>query len=148
MPINRLSARGRYPAPGLSFDWTPWVDLCVIGFFVALAYSRFMVPVGVGINLPATQEHSYANLDTTAVLTIKNHDLIFFEGEKLGLQQLERRFDDYRQTGEIAKATLLVKADGSVSTQTLLALCDLAQQAGFASIQVATEIKTPPDDRF
>ena len=147
MLSTRFKLKERYPAPGLSFDWIPLVDLCLVGFFFALLYSYFLIPIGVGIHLPVAQEQSYANLKTAAVLTANNNNLIFFEGEKLALEQLRERFNDYLKEKAALDSVLLVKADRFVGAQTLLDICDMAKQAGFAGVQLATQASAPPQGR-
>ena len=123
----------------LHFDWTPLVDLCLIGFFWAIASSQWMVPLGVGIDLPRTLEPTYANLNTAAVLTLKSNNLIFFENEKLSMEELPERLAKKLGQSPQENNILLVKADRGIPAEDLLRLCDLATQAGFASIQIAAE---------
>ena len=99
-----------------------------------------MVPLGVGIDLPRTLEPTYANLNTAAVLTLKSNNLIFFENEKLGMEELPERLTQKISQSPQENNILLVKADRGIPAEDVLRLCDLATQAGFASVQIAAEI--------
>lgn len=98
--------------------------------------------MGLGINLPTTLEPTYANLSTAAVLTIKSEELIFFEDEKLSMRELPQRLANSLAALPKEKSMLLVKADAMIPAKDLLRICDLAQQAGFASIQIAAELES------
>ena len=122
----------------LSF-W-PFVDLCVIGLFFAVFSSKFVMAPGLTLALPQVESSQVAISPIYEVVTVtevKGEEMIFFQDSVLDLVSLEKVFEE---RGQAAKgATLLVKADMAVSMQTLSRLSQLAIDAGYAKVQLATD---------
>ncbi|EDY80979.1 hypothetical protein VDG1235_596 [Verrucomicrobiia bacterium DG1235] len=122
----------------LSF-W-PFLDLCVIGLFFALFSSKFVMAPGLTLALPVVESSQVAISPVYEVVTVtevKGEEMIFFQDGKYDLESLGKLF--VRRGGAQEGATLLVKADMAVSMQTLSSLSQLAIEAGYTRVQLATE---------
>ncbi len=122
----------------LSF-W-PFLDICVIGMFFVLFSSKFVMTPGITLALPevgASQVAISPIYEVITVTEVKAEEMIFFQDSVLDLESLERLF----QSRGLAPqgATLLIKADVAVSTETLSLLIELAIESGYADVQLATE---------
>lgn len=131
----------------LSF-W-PFVDLCVIGLFFAVFSSKFVMAPGLTLALPKVESSQVAISPIYEVVTVtevKGEEMIFFQDSVLNLASLEKAFES---RGLAPKgATLLVKADVAVSMRTLSSLSQLAIDAGYSKVQLATEDRRSSEGAF
>ena len=68
---------------------------------------------------------------------VSGEEQIYFEDRLLKLKTLEKML---RIRGEISEnVALLIRIDGSVSAQTFTSILEIAESAGYRSIQWATE---------
>lgn len=122
----------------LSF-W-PFVDLCVIGMFFVLFSSKFVMAPGLSLALPQVESSQVAISPVYEVVTVtevKGEEMIFFQDSVLNLDSLAKLFE--RRGPAPLEATLLVKADVAVSMNTLSVLSQLAIDAGYSKVQLATD---------
>ena len=133
--------------PEHRIDAVPMIDTLLIALFVMAMGSRFIYAPGVGVDLslelPASAGTYIEAVPTDAALTVKvltakQDNLYIFDGSIYSMNTLEQLFEDYKQHDE-RSATLLVKADKSVSIDTLVKIADLARTARFAKIQLAVD---------
>lgn len=55
------------------------------------------------------------------------------------MDELSDKLRSFLEQKEFKDAILLIKADKRVTTQELITVCNLARNAGFSGIQIATE---------
>lgn len=139
MITDPLGIKNHYRRSNPGFNTVPWMDLIIIGFFLTLNNLAFFVPSGIDFNLPESSLHTYSQLPTASVLTIKNNQMILFQGHKLSMDELSDKLRSFLEQKEFKDAILLIKADKRVTTQELITVCNLARNAGFSGIQIATE---------
>jgi biopolymer transport protein ExbD len=131
-------------APKSGFDLVPFLDAILIALFVALNASAFIIAPGTAIRLPESSSAEMGQSSVSAVLTVDRNELYFFDGAKLSSLTLESHLADYVRQRDLAKdgtpATLLIKADATISTGSLFQLMDLAGRAGFSRVHLASEL--------
>ncbi|NDV62628.1 hypothetical protein G0Q06_09210 [Puniceicoccales bacterium CK1056] len=136
--------------PRSGFDVVPFLDVILIGLFVSLNVSAFILTPGTAIRLSKSSSLELQRGSVAAVLTVDRNELYFFDGEKLSALTLESHLKDYvTENGlgtEDFPATLLIKADATISTETLFMLMDLAGRAGFSEVHLAAEL--PYEEEF
>ncbi len=130
--------------PERQFDFVPFVDLCVIGLFFALHSSRFLFAPGVTIELPQADAGFLTGAPATAVMTVRENNMILFEGQIFRGETLRSKLQEYVKTKQLPGSILLVKADKGVDVQLLLLIFEEARKAGFSRVQVAAEASRPP----
>lgn len=132
-----LSSRLRPPPRG--FEFLFFVNVGLIALFFALFGSRFVLSPGLGVDfkVPGSSAALVRAVPTDVVVAIKAKDMAFVEGAKVNFDGL-RRYLSNRANGK-SGLRLLVQADASLSTLDLIEVYDMAREAGFASVQVATE---------
>ncbi len=134
-------------AVGLNF-W-PFFDICVIGLFATLYGSNFVIAPGISIDLPRANHMQSAvaqRLEVMSVDEISGEEQIYFEDRLLKLETLEKML---RIRGKIPEnVTLLMRVDGSVSTQTTTSIYEIALAAGYQNIQLATERREMQPDEL
>jgi biopolymer transport protein ExbD len=138
-PLDFRRHLRRPPAGGL--DPVPFLDLLLVGLFLALNFSAFVIAPGSRIDLPRSESEGFLVSSSTAVLTVDRNQLFFFQGAKLSEAGLPGHFRRYLEDlpEEASAPSLLVKADTSIEAGVLFRLMDLARQAGFTKIHLAAE---------
>lgn len=134
-----LNLEKELPTPAKLSFW-PFVDLCAVGLFFTIFASKFVVTPGFTLELPKVESSQVAIAaiyDVIAVTEVKGEEMIFFQDNVLNLETLGKLLESRERP--TADATLLVKADGRVSMQTLSSLTELAVRAGYSEVQLATE---------
>lgn len=145
-PLN-LRAKLRQQ-PGKDLELLPFLDILLIGLFLAIGSSRFVSAPGVLVEL----DHIYAPdsviLSNAAVLTVDRNQLIFFEGLKIPMPLLEETLRKYRMQNTSPVSTLLIKADISMPLNELFSLFELAKSSGFTRVHLAAENIWQREDPF
>lgn len=118
-------------------DFIPILDLIVIAMLVSLFFTRFVSLPGVRVDLPVTEMRMQHSSQPVAVLTIGNNEMLFFNGAVFEPRTIERGFERYIAESEGTRPVLLVKAGHAMEMQAFLRLCEMAQSAGFAQVQLA-----------
>lgn len=132
-----LSSRLRPPPRG--FEFLFFVNVGLIAVFFTLFGSRFVLSPGLGVDfsVPTSSASLLRAAPADVVVAIKAKDMAFVEGAKVNFDGL-RRYLAERAKGRTG-LRLLVQADAALSTLDLTEIYDMARDAGFAAVQVATE---------
>ncbi len=139
MITSPLELKRQLPEPDNRINLVPFFDLCVIGLFFALYSSRFVFAPGVTIDLSEVDVSARTGLPTPAVLTVRDNNILLFEGEIFRLEALNEKLAQFVIEEKIEGAALLIKADKSVAMQEILHICDLARKAGFEQVHLAAD---------
>lgn len=135
MITRPLDLQSRLKPPSHRFNTLPLFDILLIALFFSLLSSRFVLSPGLVVNLP--QGGGGPGLPASAVLTVRSDDMLLFEGQILSVARLEGVLSEHlSRRGE---TNLLIYFDREVSMQTLLAVSEIAREAGVARIQLAAE---------
>lgn len=126
---------GRYRRAVGPIEVTAVLNVVVlVGLFV-LASSRFVLRPGVQVTLPEAAFTDGAPLDAR-VLTLAQGGLMFFDDERMTLATLGPAL---AQVGrEVSSAPLLIEADEGTPYGTLMAVVELATEAGLRNVMLAT----------
>lgn len=130
-----FSERLKRPRSGL--DMIPVLDLLVIALLISLLFTRFVALPGVRVDLPVTDLRMPQSGPGVAVMTVGHNGMLFFNGSVYDGASVERAFHRYvAEAGEGEKA-LLLKVQSSMDVQSFMDLCEAAQEAGFAQVQIS-----------
>ena len=143
-PLNldaKVKEQNRY------FDSMPFIDLCLIGLFIALFNSKFIFAPGFNIELPQIISQELVGVPTTSVLTMRENDMIIFEGQIFNIDSLQKRLMSYSIEEERINPILLVKLDKNVKVQQLMKILDIARPY-FSSVQLAADERKQEVDIF
>ena len=130
------------PAPR-NFDTLFWVNGGLIVLFFGLFGSRFVLSPGLPIAneafaLPSSGTAIQTGAMTSVVISLPRPGMALTDDglySYLGLKD----WMEHRVAKEGRAARLLIQADASVPMQDLVQLHDMARQAGFESVQLATQ---------
>jgi len=125
--------------PDRQFSTVPFLDACLIGLFFVLNSSQLVFSPGMEINLAQIDSRSLESLPTTAILTVKNSNMLLFEGHILNFSSLEQPLTEYVRKHHARDTVLLLKVHKNVDAQKLLQICDLVRRAGFSGVHLAAE---------
>jgi biopolymer transport protein ExbD len=122
--------------PESSLEVVPIVDILIMVVFFGIFSSPFVLPIGVVVDLQLNED-LVTGIGVTAVLTVKRDNMLLFEGQNLKLSQFEEKARIYLD-GE-NNATLLIRLDPIINTETFFKICGEAKKAGFSKVHVAGE---------
>jgi len=129
-----------------SIAWTSAIvafSTLLVAFGLLLLNGRFLFAPGIPIQLPKASDHMIQHIETMAVLTSTRDDVFFFDTKCLSINELKPAFIRFL-TENPGGYHLLIKTDRFTPLESFLLICDMAQQAGFQSIQIATTTKEKP----
>jgi biopolymer transport protein ExbD len=105
-----------------------------------LLNSRFILSPGVEIRLP--QSDTAEMKKTVGIITIQSEKFIIFNGDIFTLDSIKYGMKKYLKAKCSEKAdetsVLLVRPDKSLPVDVLLKICEIARDAGYANVQIAT----------
>ncbi len=149
MITQPLDLQSRLSPPPRDLDFFAWVNVGLIVLFFGLLGSRFVlvsgIPIGVegdaNLVLPAVAGAMQNAAPASVVVSCRRDNVILFEGGMYTLADLRRHMRSYVE--KHPGAVMLVRIDRQVSTQSLLDLCEMAREVGFANVVVAAEQPQP-----
>jgi len=125
-------------APRGGWDFIAVLDVLLILGILFLYHSRFVYGSGVEIELARGEPGRLVIEDETAVLTVRAHEMMFFDGKKISPALLPEALDQFIADHPGTNA-LLLKVDRGISLQDLFGLFGAAREAGFVRVQIASE---------
>lgn len=114
-------------------------DTLLIALMFTLLGSRFIVAPGMGIDLSSEILPSVDAIDKSVidsdlnVLNAQGNSMLIYDGAIYNLESFKRQMQNSKQDGGV----LLIKADRSLDTQTLMSICKAARDGGFSKVQIA-----------
>lgn len=133
-PFDLASSRRKL---AIDLDWICLIDLIAIFGLFAMLSSRFVFAPGVAVQLPRIQGSAITGQPAAAVLTVASNNLIVFEQERHDLVSLKEVLNTFMSEHPQGSASLLVKVDMGVTMQTFAQIAEIAQAAGFETVQIA-----------
>lgn len=125
--------------PAVKLDAVPILDLMVIALLFGLLFTRFVMVPGMQVDLPDSEMQMQPSTRPVSVLTIGNRGMLLFDGVVFEMETIRSGFDSHISEKLDDDVVLLVKTQGSMDLQRFLALCRMAQEAGFVQVQIAGE---------
>lgn len=148
MLTSPLDLRRHLREPDKRFSLVPFVDILIVAVLIGLSSSQFVFAPGVNIALPKSDSSVVTNVPTSTVLTIKREDMILFQDGPYSYETLKSSLPQYVKANKLEGSVLLVKTGSGVSSQRLLDIVALANEAGFGSVQLATDSIRESDSAF
>ncbi len=139
MITRPLNLQNKLKRSSGSFDFIALLDVVVLALGFTLLSSRFIFAPGITVDLPRVGQGELTGMRTDAVLTIGANEMLLFEGAILNFDNFEGYLRDY--FADESGAALLIRADRSISMETLMEVAEMARAAGVDRVQIAA---TPP----
>ena len=125
---------------GVLLDIAPWVNIVLLIIFFIITQSATLKKPGLQVNLPVARATSGARYDSL-VLTVPQEGVYFFADERVHWAVLA---DKLREAAKkTPDAELIIEADGSITHNALTGIYNLAVDAGWTKVVLATRIDAP-----
>lgn len=125
--------------PVIKLDAVPVLDLLVIAMLFGLLFTRFVMVPGMQVDLPDSEMQMQPSTRPVSVLTIGNRGMLLFDGVVFEMNTIRQGFENHISEKSRDELVLLIKTEGTMDLQRFLALCRMAQEAGFVQVQIAGE---------
>lgn len=136
-----LSIRSKYRKQRLYISALPFFDVLLIAFLLSLISPKFVFAPGLSIDLPNAIYRAPVGSYSTAVISVNQTNLIFFEGQIISLKNLLVILQEYIYEQKDAKKNiLLVKMSKNANMDVFFNVCDVAKYAGFDQVHLASNL--------
>jgi biopolymer transport protein ExbD len=125
-------------------DSAPWIDVVLLVILFMITQTATLKKPGLRVDLPQARATGGARYDAQ-VLTVPQEGTYFFADERIPWPALAERL----RTAAAAHAggELIIEADGSVSHRALTGIYNLAVDAGWHHVVIATRIDASTSPR-
>lgn len=143
MITRPLDLASRLRPPPRSWDALFWVNLGLLGLFFGLFGSRFVLSPGIPLanesfGLPRSGSAVATAALTSVVISLPRPGMALTDDGLYGYAGLRPWMNKKAATAS-GGLRLLIQADATVPMQDLVELHDMARQAGFEAVQLATQ---------
>ncbi len=139
--LEKLKSNERSVSP------VPFLDIILIVVLLAMLGSRFIYAPGIAIDLPKSSSEFLTGKTTSAVLTVNQSNMLFFEGNIFNFETIENVLKEYVEKAPNDGQTLLLKMGQNVQIDVLFKLSEVAKKAGFEEVQLAGSPTKPSFER-
>lgn len=120
-------------------ETAPWIDVVLLVLLFVMTQSATLKKPGLQVNLPVARATTGARYDAQ-VLTIPQEGVFFFDDERVSWAELSDRL---RVAADRSRgAELIIEADESLSHKTLTGIYNIAVDAGWKQVVLATRMET------
>jgi len=135
------------PRTGLArglLDASPWIDVILLALLFVITQSATIKKPGLQVQLPVAIATSGARYDSH-VLTVPQEGVYFFGDQRVNWTILSDRLRE--AATNYPDGELIIEADESLTHRTLTGIYNLAVDAGWQKIVLATRIDSRPESR-
>lgn len=132
-----LGLRVKVKVPSIKLEGIPILNVLCIAFFLTLLSSKYLFAPGLTIELPESSQKRMEGRLSTAILSVNEANIIFFEGNIYNVENLEIALTAFTTSIKSASPILLAKVSKGTEINTIFKICEIAHKAGFSNIQLA-----------
>lgn len=140
LPILQRQFRPRVRCVCRLFEPAALLNAIVLALAAFLLTARFVLQPGVTVELPEAPFHAGTPYGAL-VVTLSQEGLLFFNDERMTLDDLRAAFAQARH--DQPAAALVIEADARVSAGTLVQLYNMARAAGIQQVLLASRLPAP-----
>jgi biopolymer transport protein ExbD/biopolymer transport protein TolR len=118
-------------------DLTPMVDVVFLLLIFFMISTTFIEKPGLTINLPKSSSQMLKKDPQEVRVYLRADGTLFLEKEQLDLDGFRQKLDTYGD--KAGETTFLLMADKDVKHGEVVQVMDLAKNAGFLKLAIATE---------
>ncbi|MEO6909055.1 MAG: biopolymer transporter ExbD [Abditibacteriaceae bacterium] len=138
---NTESGRRRHSAPPMAeINIVPMVDIVLVLLIIFMATTSFVKQASLDMKLPAanaSQVQPENDKDITVALTHDNK--IFLDGKPSNVKQVQAVM--LARVRQNPQTRVIVKGDDSIEYKRVVAIINLAKEAGLPQVALATELQ-------
>ena len=124
-------------------DMTPLIDVVFLLIIFFMLSSSFILQPGIKVTLPESNV-SEPQLEKSIEITITQENLLFFNAERISLDELKLKFKSLAKTAP--ESILVIKADGNVKHSKVVEIMAAAKENNLSRLAVATRPKKGEHD--
>jgi len=136
----RPTFRSRYRFTGGLLEVAPWIDVVLLFLLVLITLGATLKKPGLLVNLPVAKSASGVRYDAH-VLTVPREGIYYFADQRVGWILLSERLRE--AASAYPGAELVLEVDGAVSHRAVTELYNVAADAGWTRIVLATRADQP-----
>lgn len=133
----RREFRPQQRGAGGLLEVTPWIDVVLLLILFIIMQSATLKKPGLQVNLPSARATSGARYDAF-VLTVPQEGIYYFSDERLPWVVLSERLG--QAAIENPNKELIIEADETLSYRSLTTIYNLAVEAGWKHVFLATRL--------
>ena len=123
-------------------DLTPLIDVVFLLLIFFMLSSSFIFQPGIKVKLPESNV-SETKKEKSYEVILTQENLIFFSGERITLEGLERKMKIISKNSP--EAVLIIKADENVRHKNVVRIMSIAKMNGIKKLGIATR---PTEERY
>jgi biopolymer transport protein ExbD len=118
-------------------ELTPMVDVVFLLLIFFMISTTFIDTPGIAIKLPESSAPTLTRTPEEVEVTLSREGEIFLQGEAVSPNQLAERLRSYQ--AQAAEMTFMLRADEQALHGRVVQVMDIAREAGFGRLAMATE---------
>ena len=131
-----MRAKRRAEADEAQIDLTPMLDVVFIMLIFFIVTASFIKEAGVEVNRPeASTADPKENVNI--LIAVTGNDEVWMDGRRIDIRAVRANVE--RLHAENPKGAVVVQADNSSTTETVVKVIDASREAGVYDVSLATE---------
>ncbi len=118
-------------------DMTPMVDVVFLLLIFFMISTTFVESPGISIKLPETSAQTIDREPKEIKITLSREGVIYYHNKKISLDDFKGVLAEHQSDAKLT--TVLLMADQDSKHGKVVTLMDLARDAGFTKLAIATE---------
>ena len=119
-----------------TIDLTPMLDVVFIMLIFFIVTASFIKEAGVEVNRPEAST-SNPKENVNILIAITGNDEVWMDGRRIDVRAVRANVE--RMHAENPKGAVVIQADNTSTTETVVAVLDASREAGVMDVSLATE---------
>ena len=119
-----------------AIDLTPMLDVVFIMLIFFIVTASFIKEAGVEVNRPEAST-SNPKENVNILIAITGNDEVWMDGRRIDVRAVRANVE--RLHAENPKGAVVIQADNTSTTETVVAVLDASREAGVFDVSLATE---------
>jgi biopolymer transport protein ExbD len=119
-----------------AIDLTPMLDVVFIMLIFFIVTASFIKEAGVEVNRPEAST-SNPKENVNILIAITGNDEVWMDGRRIDIRAVRANVE--RLHAENPKGAVVIQADNTSTTETVVAVLDASREAGVFDVSLATE---------
>ena len=128
----------RAPEDEAQIDLTPMLDVVFIMLIFFIVTASFIKEAGVEVNRPEAST-SNPKENVNILIAVTSDDQVWMDGRRVDIRAVRANVE--RLHAENPKGAVVIQADNTSTTETVVAVLDASREAGVMDVSLATEDK-------
>ena len=131
-----MRARPKAAADEAQIDLTPMLDVVFIMLIFFIVTASFIKEAGVEVNRPEAST-SDPKENVNILIAVTGNDEVWMDGRRIDIRAVRANVE--RLHAENPKGAVVIQADNTSTTETVVKVLDASREAGVLDVSLATE---------